>query len=104
RRRPPARLESAAFGVAVGATVLASPGAWGPSGALARLARDADLFVCEATLLNGEPDPRGHLSLREAQDAFAASGAKRLLVTHRPQERPLPGGIESASDGLELDF
>ena len=32
--------------------------------------------------LDGEP--RGHLSLDEAKAAFEASGAKRLLVTHRP--------------------
>jgi ribonuclease BN (tRNA processing enzyme) len=103
-RVPHYTLESYAFRVAGGATVLAYSGDSGPSGVLADLARDADLFVCEATLLNGEPDPRGHLSLREAQDAFAASRARRLLVTHRPQERALPEGIESASDGLELDF
>ena len=68
-------------------------------------ARDADLFVCEATLLRGELDgqPRGHLSLDEAVDAFEASGAKRLLVTHRPRELPTPDEFELAYDGLELD-
>jgi ribonuclease BN (tRNA processing enzyme) len=77
----------------------------GPSDALAELARDADLFICEATLAeSGEEGRRGHLSLEEAADAFEASGAKRLVVTHRPSELPLAAGFEQAHDGLELDF
>ncbi|MGH7541056.1 MAG: hypothetical protein ACRELC_08665, partial [Gemmatimonadota bacterium] len=64
------------------------------------------LFVCEATLLRGELDgePRGHLSLDEAVEAFEASGAKRLLVTHRPCELPTPDEYDLAQDGLELDI
>jgi ribonuclease BN (tRNA processing enzyme) len=63
-----------------------------------------DLFVCEATLLRGELDgePRGHLALDEAVAAFQRSGAKRLLVTHRPQELPADAGFEYAYDGLEI--
>ena len=76
-----------------------------PSEELVDAARDADLFVCEATLLRGELDgePRGHLSLEEAIEAFEASGAKRLLVTHRPCELPTPDELELAYDGLELE-
>jgi ribonuclease BN (tRNA processing enzyme) len=102
-RVPHYSIESYAFRVANERTVLAYSGDSGPSDRLAELARDADLFVCEATLLHDEPDPRGHLSLEEAQDAFAASGARRLLVTHRPLERPVGEGVEQAHDGLELD-
>jgi ribonuclease BN (tRNA processing enzyme) len=77
----------------------------GPSDALAELARDADLFICEATLAESrEEGRRGHLSLEEAVDAFKASGAKRLVVTHRPSQLPLADGFEQAHDGLELDF
>jgi ribonuclease BN (tRNA processing enzyme) len=77
----------------------------GPSDRLAELARDVDLFICEATLLRGELDgePRGHLSLDEAKDAFRASGARRLLITHRPHELPLDNGFELAYDGMELE-
>jgi ribonuclease BN (tRNA processing enzyme) len=102
-RVPHYTIESYAFRVRRGSTVLAYSGDSGPSDALADLARDADLFVCEATLLHDEPEPRGHLSLEEAEEAFAASGARRLLVTHRPLERPVPDGVEHASDGLELE-
>jgi ribonuclease BN (tRNA processing enzyme) len=85
---------------------LAYSGDSGPSDALVELARDADLFVCEATVDDGAPDgpPRGHLSVTEAQAAFAAAGARRLLLTHRPQERPLPDGLELAEDGLSLEL
>ena len=78
----------------------------GPSARLAELARDADLFVCEATLLRGEDDglPRGHLSLEEALEAHRTSNARRLLLTHRPAELPLENGFELAYDGLELEL
>ena len=35
--------------------------------------------------------------------AFEASGAKRLLLTHRPKELALDAGLEQAHDGLQLD-
>jgi ribonuclease BN (tRNA processing enzyme) len=76
----------------------------GPADALVELARDADLFICEATLAeSGEEGARGHLSLDEAAAAFEASGARRLLVTHRPVELPLAAGFEQAHDGMEFD-
>jgi hypothetical protein len=43
------------------------------------------------------------LSADEAVAAFEASGAKRLLLTHRPKELSLDGGLEQAHDGLQLD-
>ena len=84
---------------------LAYSGDSAPSDELVAAAKDADLFVCEATLLRGELDgqPRGHLSLDEAVEAFEASGAKELIVTHRPCELPTPEEFELAYDGLELD-
>ena len=89
-----------------GDRTLAYSGDSGPSDALAELARDADLFLCEATLDDGGADgpPRGHLSVSEARAAFEAAGAHRLLLTHRPQERLLADGIEVASDGLVVEL
>ena len=83
---------------------LAYSGDSGPSEKLAELARDVDLFICEATLERGEldGDPRGHLSADEAVAAFEASGARRLLVTHRPRELELDGEYEQAHDGMQL--
>ena len=100
--------EMLAFGFRASAngSVLAYSGDSGPSDALVKLAEGADLFLCEATLLapNPEGGTRGHLSAAEAVDAFEASGARRLLLTHRPRERPLEKGLELAHDGLELEL
>jgi ribonuclease BN (tRNA processing enzyme) len=105
-RVPHYTLQTYAFRVQSNGAVLAYSGDSAPSQELVQAARDADLFVCEATLLRGELDgePRGHLSLEEAVEAFEASGAKRLLVTHRPCELPTPDRYELAHDGLELDI
>ncbi len=105
-RLPHYTLETYGFRVSNGDQTLAYSGDSAPSERLVELARDADLFVCEATLERGELDgePRGHLSADEATAAFAASGARRLLLTHRPLELPLDGALELAHDGLELDL
>ena len=104
-RLPHYTLETYGFRVTNGAATLAYTGDTGPSGRIAELARDADLLVCEATLETGEADgqPRGHLSAEEALEAYAASGARRLLLTHRPSELDVPDGVELAFDGLELE-
>ena len=100
-RLPHYRLETYGFRVTNGEATLAYTGDTGPSERIAELARDADLFVCEATLETGEADgePRGHLSAEEALDAYAASGARNLLLTHRPSELPAPDGVALAYDG-----
>jgi ribonuclease BN (tRNA processing enzyme) len=89
-----------------GDRVLAYSGDSGPCNALGELARDADLLVCEATLQSSVADgpTRGHLTPEEAEAAAVQGGAKRILLTHRPDERPAPEGMELAYDGLELDF
>jgi ribonuclease BN (tRNA processing enzyme) len=86
------------------ASTLAYSGDTGPSENLAELARDADVFLCEATLKEPEPAERGHLSEDEAVAAFEASGAKRLVVIHRPDELPLAPDVERAADGDVLNF
>ena len=105
-RLPHYTLETYGFRVTRDAATLAYSGDSAPSERLVELARDADLFVCEATLLDATLDgpPRGHLTLEEALEAHRASGARRLLVTHRPAELPVDDGLELAYDGLELEL
>jgi ribonuclease BN (tRNA processing enzyme) len=93
------------FRASANGSILAYSGDSGPDEGLVRLADAADLFVCEATLLEPNPEggTRGHLAATEAVKAFEESGAKRLLLTHRPDERPLENSLELAYDGLELD-
>jgi ribonuclease BN (tRNA processing enzyme) len=99
---PHYQVEAYALRVTDGERTLVYSGDCGPSEALVSAARGADLFLCEATLRSGELDgePRGHLSLDEALAAFEASGAKALLLTHRPVELETPRALELAHDGL----
>ena len=76
----------------------------GPTEALAALAADADLFLCEATLDAPEPTMRGHLTAGEAAEAARAARARRLILTHRPAELDVPEGMELAYDGLSIDL
>ena len=53
------------------------------SATLVELARDADLFLCEASWPSDPPPPPGiHLTGREAGQHATDAGAKRLLLTH----------------------
>jgi ribonuclease BN (tRNA processing enzyme) len=59
----------------------------GPCAALPEAARDADLFLCEASLLDASQDERkaekrGHMTAAEAGAAAAAANVRRLLITH----------------------
>jgi ribonuclease BN (tRNA processing enzyme) len=105
-RLPHYTLKTYGFRISNARRTLAYSGDSGPSDRLAELARDVDLFVCEATLERGELDgePRGHLALDEALAAARAAGARRILLTHRPQELPVDGDLELAYDGLELEL
>jgi len=100
-RVPHYEIQTFGFRVTDGVRTLAYSGDSAPSDALVDVARDADLFLCEATL--AEPSEagnvRGHLAAEEAVDAFERSGAKRLVIVHRPHELPLDDGLERAADG-----
>lgn len=68
---------------------VAYTGDTGPHADLARLGRDADLFIVEASDRNQNAStpaatarPRMHLTAREAGEAAAAAGARRLMLTH----------------------
>ena len=105
REVPHYSIQTFAFRVTNGDRTLAYSGDSAPTDVLAEVARDADLFLCEATLAEDGPDgdPRGHLRESEARAIFERSGAARLVLTHRPQELPVSAGVETAQDGLELD-
>ena len=48
-----------------------------------------------------EQDPHGHMTAAEARELFRASGARRLLLTHRATELPLE---ELVYEGFELEL
>ena len=89
-----------------------------PDPRVVALARETDVFVCEATLRHGtvETGQRGHSSAADAAAMAREAGVRRLLLTHYPAEatardldeaaRPIfPGEIIVADDHatLELD-
>ena len=101
RRLEHYRVEAYGFRVRDDGATLAYSGDSAPTDELARLARGADLFLCEATLASGASDsePRGHLS---ADEALAAADG-RVILTHRPVELAAPDGVAVAYDGLTVD-
>jgi ribonuclease BN (tRNA processing enzyme) len=73
------------FGVRLehGGRALAYSADTGMCEALIRLAHRADVFLCEASYLDGEPNPPDlHLTGREAGEAAAKAEVGRLLLTH----------------------
>jgi ribonuclease BN (tRNA processing enzyme) len=105
------RIESAA-GTAIGYTADT-----GPAADLAGFFAGVDLLLAEATLLESSSGPagkRGSLTAREAGALAAASGAKRLVLTHLWEERGFgkaqadaatayPGRIDLARPGLTIE-
>ncbi len=85
-------------------------------GALSRLAQAADLFLCEASYLDGEQNPPDlHLTGREAGEVAAKAGVGRLVLTHlvtawgsetksvEAAASAFPGPVEAARVGVSYD-
>lgn len=96
--------------------VLAYSSDTGPGGDLEALARDADVFICEATLQDDDLGWEGHMTAGQAGSAAAGAGAKKLLLTHLPPERDAglslaeahktsgQAEVQLAADGLRLEL
>lgn len=76
-------VECHAMRITAGGRVLTYTGDTDVSDAVVELARDADLFLCEATWESTPVQPAGiHLNGRTAGEHAARAGAKKLLLTH----------------------
>lgn len=87
----------------------------GVEGDFERIARDADVFVCEATAQNSDEPWWGHLCAADAGAIAARMGVRKLVLAHiRPgsdrelslAEAHATAGdieVELASDGLRLE-
>ncbi|MFI0447199.1 MBL fold metallo-hydrolase [Actinomadura sp. 6N118] len=76
-------IEAYGFRIEHEGKVVAYSGDTGESDALVELARDADLFLCEASFLDAPNLPPDlHLTAREAGEHAARAGADRLVLTH----------------------
>jgi ribonuclease BN (tRNA processing enzyme) len=67
--------------------VLAYSSDTGPEGDIERLASEADLFMCEATLQEEDESWEGHMKASQAGVAAQKVAAKKLLLTHLPPGR-----------------
>ena len=85
----------------------------GPDWSPGTLGTGLDLFLCEATYTAEFEGTAGHLSGRQAATSARASGAKRLVITHRwptidaeamakEAEAAFGGPVEQASIGKEF--
>lgn len=78
-------VEAFGFRVEHGDRAFAYSGDTGPCGGLVGLARDVDLFLCEASFTHGKEDlPEVHLNGRQAGESARAARAHRLVLTHIP--------------------
>jgi ribonuclease BN (tRNA processing enzyme) len=76
-------VETYGFRIEHGGRVLAYSADTGPCDALDRLAREADLLLCEASFLTGESDRADlHLTGRQAGQAAARARVRHLVLTH----------------------
>ncbi|WP_287153779.1 MBL fold metallo-hydrolase [Candidatus Solincola tengchongensis] len=86
-----------------------------PTPSIEEAARDADLFICEATLPDSyrEEASHGHMTSRQAGEAARRAGARRLLLTHiwptfEPEEvlaeaaEAFGGEAEVAREGMRI--
>jgi ribonuclease BN (tRNA processing enzyme) len=97
--------------------VVAYTGDTGPSSHILDLARDADLFIAEATYPEHVPDDAARFlsSARQAGADATRAGVRRLLLTHlwpgsdpdaavRAAREAYGGPIEVASPGQVIDL
>jgi ribonuclease BN (tRNA processing enzyme) len=99
-----------------GDAVLAYSGDSDACEGLARVAADADVFVCEATYLTGRvAEPGTHLTARRAAETAEGARVGRLVLTHVPPwtdpndtfaeaREVFAGNMELAVPGLLLEL
>src|SRR5699024_2571498 len=78
-------VEAYALRVECGGRTLTYSGDTGPTPALTDAARNADVFLCEASFVESEDNPPGlHMTGADAAAVAASAGVGRLLLTHIP--------------------
>ena len=91
-------VETYGFRLETAGRVLAYSADTGETGVLARLARQADLLLCEASFLDGPGLPPDlHLTARQAAEHAARAGTARLMITHEPPWLDALRSLEEAS-------
>lgn len=99
-------IEAYGFRIEQGGKVLAYSGDTGESRDLVGLARDADVFLCEASFLDQPNLPTDlHLTAREAGEHASRAGVDRLVLTHLvPWNDPAQSLAEAKASTFEGDI
>jgi ribonuclease BN (tRNA processing enzyme) len=91
-----------AIRLVVGDRTLVYSGDTGESDALVDLARNADAFLCEATMGPDDPHiPELHLTGREAAEHATRAGVGQLIVTHVPPWGSRDVAVEQAAQAFD---
>lgn len=75
----------------------------GPGGDFRRLAADSDVFICEATFQDSDPEWEGHMSASQAAVVATEVRAKSLVLTHLPHGRHLEISLKEAQAAGEVE-
>ncbi len=86
------------YRIEAGSVVLAYTGDTGVCDAAIALAREADLFLCEATYQNSSKPYTFHLSAAEAGEVASAAGARHVVLTHLTPDLDHRVSIREAAD------
>ncbi|MCW2879674.1 MAG: hypothetical protein JWQ95_3774 [Sphaerisporangium sp.] len=102
----PHHVPNAGLRLTTGRTSIAYTGDTGPSPHLYDLARDADLFLAEATYPETVPaeDAPYLSSALQAGQVAAAAGAGRLVLTHLWPDTPPPQAIAAARTAFDAEI
>lgn len=79
----------------------------GPGADFSTLIKDADLFICEATLQNSDDEWEGHMHASAAAEIASRYGVRHLVLTHLPPRRDLQESLDQAigaSEGLRVEL
>ncbi|MEV7778692.1 MBL fold metallo-hydrolase [Kitasatospora sp. NPDC088351] len=94
-------VDAFAFRLEHNGRALVYSGDTGESAELVELARDSDLFLCEAAYLDGRDTYRAvHLNGREAGEHATAARARRLVLTHIPPWTDAEHNLRDAAEAF----
>jgi len=108
-------LPALGFRISANGTTLAYTGDTGPSPHVTELAREADVFMAEATYQDRDQLTAFHLSARQAAVAARNAESKQLILTHLLPSHDkdvsrgeaadeYDGPIKVAVEGMQIDF
>jgi ribonuclease BN (tRNA processing enzyme) len=98
-------IETYGMRITAGGRTLAYSADSGVSDELVKLARTVDLFLCEASYLDGDENPPNvHLTGREAAEHASRADVGRLLLTHLVPWGDRERTLAEAHDGYDGDI